>query len=56
MLPGVTAEAAAALGRLGLASLPQLAHALGGRPADTRHQLAQLLGTQVWRVLGFRAV
>ena len=47
VLPGVTSDAAVALGRLGLGSLPPLLRALSGRPADTRHQLAQLLGPNV---------
>ena len=47
-LPGMTADAAAALGRLGLATLPTLAQALGGRQQqDTRRQLSQLLGSHV---------
>jgi len=47
-VPGVTADAAAALGRLGLATLPALAQALGGRQQqDIRRQLSQLLGSQV---------
>lgn len=46
-LPGMTVDAAAALGRLGLATLPALAHALGSRQQDTRRQLSQLLGSHV---------
>ena len=47
-VPGVTADAASALGRLGLATLPALAQALGGRQQqDTRRQLSQLLDSHV---------
>ena len=48
----MTADAAAALARLGLATLPALAQALNSRPQDARRQLSQLLGSQVRTVRG----